>query len=298
MLFRSLVQEKKIEGIKDLRDESNKDGVRIVIELKKDSYPKKVLNKLFSATDLQTTFHFNTLALLDGLVPRVLNLKTVLEEHLKHRQEVIRRRTEFDLDKAKERAHILEGLSQALDKIDLVINTIKKSKDKDDAKKNLMEKFKFSERQTLAILEMKLQQLANLERQKIEAELKEKKNLIKELEGILESPKKILGIIKEETKELKEKYGEERRTQIVAHGVKEFSMEDLVPNEPTIIMTTRDGYIKRVPPDTFKTQGRGGKGVIGVTTKEEDVVDQLISTNTHDNILFFHARARLPIASL
>jgi len=288
-----LVKEKKIEGIKDLRDESNKDGVRIVIELKKDSYPKKVLNKLFSATDLQTTFHFNTLALLDGLVPRVLNLKTVLEEHLKHRQEVIRRRTEFDLDKAKERAHILEGLSQALDKIDLVINTIKKSKDKDDAKKNLMEKFKFSERQTLAILEMKLQQLANLERQKIEAELKEKKNLIKELEGILESPKKILGIIKEETKELKEKYGEERRTQIVAHGVKEFSMEDLVPNEPTIIMTTRDGYIKRVPPDTFKTQGRGGKGVIGVTTKEEDVVDQLISTNTHDNILFFTTRGRV-----
>ncbi len=288
-----LVQEKKIEGIKDLRDESNKDGVRIVIDLKKDSYPKKVLNKLYNTTDLQTTFHFNTLALIDGLVPRVLNLKTVLEEHVKHRQTVIKRRTEFDLEKNKERAHILEGLSKALDKIDAVISTIRKSRDKDEAKKNLMEKFKFTERQTVAILEMKLQQLANLERQKIEDELKEKKKLIKELEGILESPKKILEIIKAEIKEIKEKFGDERRTQIVAHGIKEFSIEDLVPNEPTIIMTTRDGYIKRIPPDTFKTQGRGGKGVIGVTTKEEDIVDQLISTNTHDNILFFTSRGRV-----
>ncbi len=287
-----LVQEKKIEGIKDLRDESNKDGVRIVIDLKKDSYPKKVLNKLYSTTDLQTTFHFNTLALIDGLVPRVLNLKTVLEEHIKHRQEVITRRTQFDLDKAKERAHILEGLSKALDKIDAVINTIRKSKDKEDAKKNLMDKFKFTEVQTMAILEMRLQQLANLERQKIEDELKEKKALIKDLEAILTSPKKILSLIKDEVKQLKEKYGDERRTQIVAHGVKEFSVEDLIPNEPTIIMTTRDGYIKRIPPDTFKTQGRGGKGVIGVTTKEEDIVDQLISTNTHDNILFFTTRGR------
>ncbi len=288
-----LVQEKKLEGIKDLRDESNKDGVRVVIDLKKDSYPKKVLNKLFSVTELQTTFHVNMLALIDGIQPRVLNLKTVLEEYIKHRQEVIKRRTEFDLEKAKERAHILAGLSMALDKIDAVINTIRKSKDKDDAKKNLMEKFKFTERQTVAILEMRLQQLANLERQKIEDELKEKKTLIKELEEILNSAKRILGIIKDEVKKIKEDFADVRRTQIIAGGVKEFSVEDLIPNEPTIIMTTRDGYIKRIPPDTFKTQGRGGKGVIGVTTKEEDIVDQLISTNTHDSLLFFTTRGRV-----
>ncbi len=289
----TLVQEKKIDGIKDLRDESNKDGVRVVVELKKDSYPKKVLNALFKMTELQTTFHVNTLALIDGLQPRVLNLKSVLEEHIKHRQEVVRRRTEFDLMRAKERAHILEGLKKALDKIDLVIATIRKSKDKEEAKLNLMKKFDFTDRQTTAILEMRLQQLANLEQQKIEDELKEKKKFIDECETILKSPKKILDIIEKEIKEIKEKYGEDRRTQIVAHGVKEFSAEDLIPNEPTIIMTTRDGYIKRIPPDTFKTQGRGGKGVIGVTTKEEDVVDQLISTNTHDNMLFFTSRGRV-----
>ena len=289
----TLVQEKKIEGIKDLRDESNKDGVRVVVELKKDSYPKKVLNALFKMTELQTTFHVNTLALVDGIQPRVLNLKSVLEEHIKHRQEVVRRRTEFDLARAKERAHILEGLKKALDKIDAVIATIRKSKDKEEAKLNLMKKFDFTDRQTTAILEMRLQQLANLEQQKIEDELKEKKKFIDECETILKSPKKILDIIEKEIKEIKEKYGEDRKTQIIAHGVKEFSTEDLIPNEPTIIMTTRDGYIKRIPPDTFKTQGRGGKGVIGVTTKEEDVVDQLISTNTHDNMLFFTSRGRV-----
>jgi len=289
----TLVQEKKIEGIKDLRDESNKDGVRVVVELKKDSYPKKVLNALFKMTELQTTFHVNMLALVDGIQPRVLNLKSVLEEHIKHRQEVVRRRTEFDLARAKERAHILEGLKKALDKIDLIISTIRKSKDKEEAKINLMKKFDFTDRQATAILEMKLQQLANLERQRIEDELKEKKKFIGDCEAILKSPKKILDIIENEIKEIKEKYGEDRRTQIIAHGVKEFSAEDLIPNEPTIIMTTRDGYIKRVPPDTFKTQGRGGKGVIGVTTKEEDVVDQLITTNTHDNMLFFTTRGRV-----
>ncbi|HQF57530.1 MAG TPA: DNA gyrase subunit A [Candidatus Magasanikbacteria bacterium] len=289
----TLVQEKKIEGIKDLRDESNKDGVRIVIELKKDSYPKKTLNRLFKMTELQTTFHLNTLALVDGLQPRVLNLKTILEEHIKHRQEVITRRTQFDLDKALERAHILEGLKKALDKIDQVIETIRKSKDKEDAKINLMQKFKFTDRQTAAILEMKLQQLANLERKKIEDELNEKKKLIAELESILANPKKILTLIKQEVKEIKEKYADERRTEIVAYGVKEFSIEDLVPNEPTIIMETRDGYIKRLPVDTFKTQGRGGKGVIGLTTKEEDVVERVITTNTHDNLLFFTNRGRV-----
>jgi len=288
-----LVQEKKIEGIKDLRDETNKDGVRVVIDLKKDAYPKKVLNKLFQMTELQTTFHFNMLALVDGIQPRVLNVKNVLEEFIKHRQVVIRRRTEYDLAKAKDRAHILEGLSMALDKIDLIIKTIRSSKDKEEAKANLISKFKFSDRQAVAILEMKLQQLANLERQKIEDELKEKKALIKELESILASKAKIMKIISDETLEIKTKYGQERRTQIIAHGIKEFTTEDLIPNEATIIMVTSDGYIKRLPPDTFHQQSRGGKGVIGVTTKEEESVENLVSTNTHDNILFFTNRGRV-----
>lgn len=289
----TLVQEKKIDGIRDLRDESNKDGVRVVIELKKDAYPKKVLNKLYKLTDLQTKFHFNMIALIDGIQPRVLNLKTILEEHIKHREDVIRRRTEFDLAKAKERAHILEGLKMALDKIDAVIKTIRASKDKDEAKTNLMKKFKFSDRQATAILDMRLQQLANLESQKILDELKEKLKLIKELESILASRKKILGLIKKDIQGVKEKFADPRRTKIVAHGVKEFKMEDLVANEPTIIMVTQAGYIKRLSPDTFKTQARGGKGVKGLSTKAEDVVDQLISTNTHDNLLFFTTRGRV-----
>ncbi|MBI2444633.1 MAG: DNA gyrase subunit A [Candidatus Magasanikbacteria bacterium] len=289
----TLVQEKKLEGIRDLRDESNKDGVRVVIELKKDSYPKKVLNQLYNHTDLQTTFHYNLLALVDGIQPRVLNLKNVLEEFIKHRRAMIRRRTEFDLEKARERAHILEGLKKAIDQIDAVIKTIRASRDRDEAKENLMKKFKFTERQTVAILEMKLQQLANLERQKVEDELKEKRILIKELEGILASPAKISGLIKTETTELKNKYGQERRTQIVAQGVKDFTAEDLIPNEPTIVVTTTDGYIKRLPPDTFKQQSRGGKGVIGMATKAEEAVNQLLSTNTHDYLLFFTNRGRV-----
>ena len=290
----NLVQEKKIDDIKDLRDESsNKDGVRIVIELKKDAFPKKILNKLYKLTDLQTKFHFNMLALVDGIQPRILNLKTILEEYIKHRQVVIIRRTEFDLAKAKARAHILEGLKIALDKIDEVIKIIKKSKNKEEAKINLMKTFKFSELQTIAILDMRLQQLANLERQKIEDELKEKMLIITELESILNSPKKILGVIKQEISEIKEKFGDERRTKIVAHGVKDFRIEDLIPNEPTLIIATRDGYIKRVDPDSFKTQGRGGKGVIGLATKEEDVVEHLISTHTHDRLLIFTSKGQV-----
>ena len=289
----NLVQEKTIEGIKDIRDESNKDGVRVVVDLKKDSYPKKILNQLFKLTALQTSFHVNMLALVDGIQPRILNLKNILEEFIKHRQVIIRRRTQFDLEKAKDRAHILEGLKMALDKIDLIIKTIRASNDKEEAKVNLMSKFKFSDRQATAILEMKLQQLANLEAQKIEDELKEKKLLIKELEALLASEVKILGIVKSETKEILEKYGNERRTQIIAHGVKEFTTEDLIPNEPTIVMVTTDGYIKRLPPDTFRQQSRGGKGVIGVTTKEEESVEQLLTANTHDNMLFFTNRGRV-----
>lgn len=288
-----LVKDKKIEGIKDLRDESDKDGVRVVIELKKDTYPKKILNQLFKHTQLQETFHVNMLALIDGLQPRVLNLKTVLEEYIKHRQTVVRRRAEFDLNKAKDRAHILEGLVMALEDIDKIIATIKKSKDKDDAKENLIKKFRFSDRQAVAILEMRLQQLANLERLRVEEELKEKKKLIKNLEDLLKSTKRILGVIKDELLDIKTRFGDERRTQIIKGAVGEFSAEDLIPNEPTVVTMTKDGYIKRLPPDTFKSQGRGGKGVIGLTTKEEDTVEHLFATTTHADLLFFTTRGRV-----
>ncbi len=288
-----LVQDKKIDGIKDLRDESDKEGVRIVIELKRDAYPKKVLNRLYTLTNLQTSFHYNMLALVDGIQPRVLNLKTILEEYIKHRQVVVRRRTQFDLDRAEERAHILEGLKKAVDKINAVIAVIKKSKDRDQAKTNLMKKFKFTERQAIAILEMKLSQLANLERLRIESELKEKKKLITELKAILASPKKILQVIKDELNDMKEKFGDERKTAINPNPVGEFTQEDLIPNEATVIMVTRDGYIKRVPPETFKVQKRGGKGVIGLTTKEKDTVERLISTMTHADLLFFTTRGRV-----
>ena len=288
-----LVQEKKIEGIRDLRDESNKEGIRIVIELKRDSYPKKVLNQLFKQSQLQETFHVNMLALVDGIQPRVLTLKNILEEYVKHRQVVVRRRTEYDLTRAKERAHILEGLRIALIKIDEVIATIKKSKDKDEAKVNLVAKFRMSEIQAQAILEMRLQSLANLERLKIEQEYDEKMKLIAELEAILKSAKKMLSIIRGEVMGLKEKYGDERRTQVIKSPVGEFSVEDLIPDEPTIVLLTADGYVKRVPPDTFRTQGRGGKGVAGLTTKEEDQVEHLFSTNTHADILFFTTRGRV-----
>ncbi len=287
-----LVKDKKLEGIKTLRDESDKDGVRIVIELKKDSYPKKILNALYKHTSLQTTFHVNMLALVDGIQPKVLTLKMILEEYIKHREEVIRRRTQFELNKAKDRSHILEGLLIALKNIDEVIKTIKASKDKEIAKANLIKKFKLSERQAVAILEMRLQSLANLERLKIEQEWEEKQKLIKELEGILKSIAKIRGIIKEDIQGVAEKFDNPRRTDVVAHGIKEFSLEDLVPNEETMVMMTRDGYIKRLEPDTFKVQARGGKGVMGLTTKEEDTVEFMFTTFTHSDILFFTTRGR------
>lgn len=288
-----LVRDKKLEGIRDVRDESNKDGVRIVIELKRDAFPKKVLNRLFKLTQLQSNFDVNMLALVDGLQPKVLNLKDVLDYYLKHRQEVVRRRAQFDLKKAEERAHILEGLNKAIDKIDAVIKLIKQSKDREAAKIGLMKQFKFSEMQAIAILEMRLQNLANLERLKIEAELIEKLKLTKELKELLASAKKILGVIKSEIIEIKNKYGDERKTKIIKSAVGEFSQEDLVPNEPTLVVTTRDGYVKRMPLDTFKVQKRGGKGVIGLSTKEEDVVDELFTTMTHNDLLFFTSRGRV-----
>ena len=289
----NLVKNKKLDGIRDLRDESDKDGVRVVVDLKRDAYPKKVLNYLFKHTQLQTTFHVNMLALVDGIQPKVLTLKMVLEEYIKHRQEVVRRRTQFELDKARERAHILEGLVMALNKIDAVIKTIRASKDRDTAKTNLIKQFKLSERQAVAILEMRLQTLANLERLRIETELKEKRALIKELMEILKSKTKIKNIIKTEVKEIADKYGDERRTKLVAREAQDFSMEDLVPNEETVVMMTRDGYIKRLPPDTFKTQSRGGKGVIGLTTKEEDMVDFVFTSQSHNDLLFFTTKGRV-----
>ncbi|QQS60506.1 DNA gyrase subunit A [Candidatus Falkowbacteria bacterium] len=287
-----LVKEKKLEGIKDLRDESDKDGVRVVVELKKDAFPKKILNSLYKQTQLQETFHVNLLALIDGIQPRVLNLKVVLEEYIKHREIVIRRRTEFELEKARDRAHILEGLMIALENIDAVIKIIKASADRESAKLNLMKKFKLSERQAFAIVEMKLGSLANLERLHIENELKEKLALIKELESILKSRTKILGIVKKDIIEVSEKFGDDRRTQLVTHGIKDFNTEDLVPNEEAMVLMTRDGYIKRLAPDTFKVQARGGKGVIGLTTKEEDMVEFMMTTMTHNDILFFTTRGR------
>ncbi len=288
-----LVKNKKVEGIKDLRDESDREGVRVVVELKKEAYPKKVLNALYKHTQLQETFHVNLLALVDGLQPKVLTLKMILEEYIKHRTSVVTLRTQFDLKRAKDRAHILEGLVMALKDIDQIIATIKKSKDKEDAKANLMKKFKLSLLQAIAILEMKLQQLANLERLRVEEELKEKNKLIQELLAILKDSKRVLGIIKDELKELKAKYGDERRTKIVKGAVGQFSAEDLIPNESTVVMVTNDGYIKRLPPDTFKVQERGGKGVIGQQTKEEDVVEHLFATTTHADLMFFTTRGRL-----
>ncbi len=289
-----LVKEKKLDGIKALRDESDRDGVRVVIELKKEAYPKKVLNALYKHTSLQTTFHVNMLALVDGgIQPKVLTLKMILEEYIKHREEVVRRRTQYELNKALDRAHILEGLMIALKNIDEVIKTIKASKDKEIAKANLIKKFDLSERQAVAILEMRLQNLANLEQQKIEDELKEKKKLIKELEAILASVEKIRILIKDELIALTDKFGDERRTAVVSHGVKEFNIEDLVPNEEALVMMTRDGYIKRTEPDTFKVQARGGKGIIGLTTKEEDSVLFMFTTLTHNDVLFFTSKGRV-----
>lgn len=289
-----LVVDKKIEGIRDLRDESDREGLRIVIELKNDAAPQKVLNQLYKHTNLQKDFHLNMVALVEnGLVPRTLSLRDILVEYLAYRKIVVRRRTEFDLKKAKERAHILEGLHKALGSIDKVIATIKKSKDRDDAKANLMKGFKLTEIQSNAILEMRLQTLAALERQKIEEELKEKLALIKELELILKSTTKMLSIIKQEVKDLKEKFGDKRRTEVVPAGLTTMTDEDLIPQEEAMITLSAGGYIKRLPPDTFSSQRRGGKGLIGSDVQEEDFLTQFVSAHTHDQILFFTDHGRV-----
>lgn len=289
-----LVKDKKLDGITDIRDESDRRAnVRIVIDLKSNSYPKKILNRLYDLTAMQSAFHVNMLALVNGIQPQVLTLKEILEQFVTHRSIVVRRRTEFELKKAKERLHILEGLLIALKDIDLVIQTIRESRDRDAAKTNLIAKFKLSEIQANAILDMRLSQLAALERQKIEDEYKALVERIKELEAILADESRVRQIIKEELTETKEKFADERRTVIHANAVGEFTALDLIPDEEVVVLLTAGNYIKRLPNSAYKAQGRGGKGVTGITTKEEDTVDHLLVTSTHDDIYFFTNTGRL-----
>jgi len=288
-----LVKDKKIDGIKDIRDESDKDGIRIVIELKADAYPQKVLNKLFKYTELQKVFHLNCIALVEGIQPQTLSLKDLLSQFVDHRQKVITRRLKYDLARAEERVHVLEGLAKALKNIDKVIALIKKSKDRENAKDGLMKSFKLTEIQAVAILEMKLQTLAALERKKILDELEEKLKFIKEIESILASPKRILKMVKDELSEIKTRFGDERRTKVFTSRVGEFAEEDLIPDEETIITVTNTSYIKRVNPKSYKAQRRGGKGIIGIKTKQEDFVDHFFACSTHDDLLFFSNKGKV-----
>ncbi len=287
-----LYKDKKI-NISDLRDESARGKVRVVIEVKKDGYPKKILNQLYKLTALQTSFNYNMLALIDGIQPKVLGLQEMLQEFIKHRQKVVRRRTEFELRKAKERAHILEGLKIALDHIDEVIATIRASKSRDEAEANLIEKFKLSQIQAKAILEMQLRRLTGLERDAIENELSELLILIGKLETILADEKEILNIIKTELLEMKEKYGDDRRSKMINHELGRFSDEELIPEEESVILLTTENYIKRTLLSEYRRQNRGGKGKRGMTTKEEDIIDQLVPASTHDYLLFFTNKGRI-----
>lgn len=287
-----LVKDKKIEGISDLRDESDRHGIRVVVELKRDAVPKKVLNNLYKHTDLQTSFPVNMVALVDG-TPQTMTLKMILEEYIKHRYNVVKRRSEFELKEARAREHILEGLKIAVDHIDEVISIIRRAKDVDDARNSLMAKFKLSQIQAQAILDMQLKRLAALERQKIEDELAMIRETIAYLTDLLAHPEKILVVIKDELTKLKEKYGDERRTKVYKSKVGEFSEEQLITNEETVIVITKTGYVKRQSPSSFKLQARGGKGVIAITTKEEDVIEHMLSAYTHDNILFFTNKGKV-----
>jgi DNA gyrase subunit A len=288
-----LVRDKKLTGISDLRDETARGSVRIVIDLKKDAYPKKLLNQLYKLTPLQTSFHFNMMALVDGIQPRVLGLQDILQEHIAHRMIVIRRRTEFELRKARERAHVLEGLKIALDHIDEVIATIRASNTTEEAQINLIKQFNLSEIQARAILAMQLRTLAGLERQKIEDELAELLKLIEKLEGILASEAKIRKIIKDELVELKRQYGDERRTKVVKSELGRLSDEDLIADEQVAVTLTAANYIKRSPLGEYKKQGRGGKGRRGMATREEDVIEHVVNASTHDFLLFFTNKGRV-----
>ncbi len=280
-----LVREKKIEGIREMRDESTND-IRVVIELKTGAQPQTVLNKLYKHTQLEDTFHYNMVALVDG-IPQTLSLKVILQEYIKHRSEVIRRRTQYDLTKAQDREHILLGLKKALDHIDAIIKLIRASKDVPTAHAALMKEFKFSIIQAQAILDMRLQKLAGLERKKIEDELKEIQKLIKELEAILKSKARMLAILKSELQEVADKFGDDRRTKIVKGGVQQLNAEDLVPDDESVLVLTAGGYVKRTNPEEYKVQKRGGVGVIDLNTKEEDVVTTLLTTSAHSDLLFF-----------
>ncbi|MBX4197299.1 DNA gyrase subunit A [Candidatus Saccharibacteria bacterium] len=288
-----LVRDKKISGINDIRDESSRGSVRVVIDLKKDAYPKKLLNQLYKLTPLQTAFHYNMLALMDGIQPRVLGLQDIINEHIKHRQVVVRRRTEFELRKAQERAHILEGLKTALDHIDEVIKTIRASQTTEEAQANLIKKFKLSEIQARAILAMQLRTLAGLERKKIEDELAELLKTIAQLEAILADEKKILKLIKDELEDMKKRFGDERRTKIVPQELGKLSDEDLVPDEQVVVTLTSANYIKRTSIADYKKQGRGGKGRRGMATREEDVIEHVVNASTHDFLLFFTNKGRV-----
>ncbi len=288
-----LVRDKKLVGISDLRDETSRGTVRIVIDLKRDAYPKKLLNQLYKMTPLQQSFHFNMMALIDGIQPRVLGLQDILQEHIKHRMVVVRRRTEFELRKAKERAHILEGLKIALDHIDEVIKVIRASQTTEEAQANLIKKFSLSEIQAKAILAMQLRTLAGLERQKIEDELAELLILISKLEAILADEKKIRKIIRDELTELKEQYGDERRTRVVNSELGKMSDEDLIADEQVVVTLTTANYIKRSPIADYKKQGRGGKGRRGMTTREEDAIEHVVNASTHDFLLFFTNKGRV-----
>ncbi len=288
-----LVKDKKINGISDLRDESARGKVRIVVELKKDAYPKKLLNQLYKMTALQSSFNYNMLALIDGIQPRTLGIHEMLSEFIKHRQQVVRRRTEFELRKAQDRAHILEGYKIALDHIDEVIRIIRASKTSELAQKNLIKEFGLSEIQAQAILAMQLRRLTGLERAAIEEELSELLKLIQRLETILADEKEILAIIKTELLEMKEKYGDKRRSEIINHELGKFSDEELIPEEESVVLLTTENYIKRTLVTEYRRQHRGGKGKRGMTTKETDVIDQLIPANTHDWLLFFTNKGRV-----
>jgi DNA gyrase subunit A len=288
-----LVTDKIIIGISDIRDESDREGIRIIVEMKKDAYPQKILNQLYKHTDLQTSFSYNMIALSDGIQPRLMNLQELLEVFVGHRREVTVRRVTFERDRAKERAHILEGLTIALDNIDAVIETIRKSDARDDARDNLMKKFKLSDLQANAILDMRLQTLAGLERKKIENELKETKAFIKECEAILGDKKRIDGIIKDELAEIKKTYGDDRRTAVVPSAAGEFSAKDTIPNAPMMVTLTRSGYVKRLSPVQFRAQHRGGKGVKGADVKDDDEVLSLLHVMNHDDLLFFTNTGRV-----
>lgn len=288
-----LITEKIVNGIAEVRDESNKEGIRIVIELKRDSFPREVLNQLFKLTGLQSSFAYNMIALTDrGLQPKLFNLKEILEEFIVHRQEVITRRTKYELRIAEERAHILEGLKIALDNIDEVIETIKKSKDRQDASDKLQTKFKLSERQAVAILEMQLQRLSGMERKKLEDELAEKLLVIADLRDILAKPARVDAIIGDELTEINEKYGDDRRTEVHASPLGQFSAKDTIPNEEVIITLSKQGYVKRLKASTYRTQKRGGMGV-ATATKEEDEIQILLSSNNHDDLWFFTSSGRV-----